>query len=193
MNRTQRESVQRLRQAVQTIEQLAPLEMRRFSQQRKHHLEVAYMTLSLHAGKLHLQVPALSTFYAPQQYLEHARMVLRQLTQLEAIVVAECIPGEYGAQEQAPGWRVQPEDSHEMNYEAFERIFGFTRQEIDGLIALLQHYYAGISIQNRAVEWAICKQRDMEAQVLLTAQSEASRESARPANGGHSREELGNG
>lgn len=82
LNKTQQQSVARIRLAAHTIEELVPLELKRQSQQRKHTLETMYASLTLHAHKLHLQVPALSTFYDPQQYLAHTRAIVEQLSPL---------------------------------------------------------------------------------------------------------------
>ncbi len=79
LNSAQQRSVERIRQAARQIEELVPQELQRQSQRRKHQLERAYSSLTLHACKLHLQVPALSTFYNPQQYLDHARAIVGQL------------------------------------------------------------------------------------------------------------------
>ena len=165
MNAKQKASADRIRKAVQLIETLAPLELKRFSQKRKHDMESAYATLALHATKLYLQPPKLSTMYDPQQYLEHARNIGGQLTRLEALTLSEPT----ALEGQGTGWRVQPEESPELDYEAFERLYCFTRPEIDGLVQLLQAYYPGTPIQNRTVEWAVLKQRDLEGQNALAS------------------------
>jgi len=81
MSKAYEQSLQRIHQATQTIERLVPLEQKRTSMQRKKQMENAYASLSLHAGKLDIQLPRLSTFYKPEQYLEHAHLVQTTLSQ----------------------------------------------------------------------------------------------------------------
>ncbi len=64
-------------------------------------------------------------------------------------------------------WKVQPEVSAEIAYEQFRQVYGFGSQEIDGLIAIIQHCYPRFPIENRTVEWVVLKQKDMEAQRTL--------------------------
>lgn len=79
LNKTQQHSVERIRSVAQQIEELVSLELQQQSQRRKHSLETLYASLALHAHKLNLRVPALSTYYSPQQYLDHTRAIVRQL------------------------------------------------------------------------------------------------------------------
>jgi hypothetical protein len=84
LTKIQQRSVERMTSAARQIETLVPLELKRQSQGRKRELETAYTSLALHAHKLQLQVPALSTFYSPQQYLDHTRFLMGQLPQARA-------------------------------------------------------------------------------------------------------------
>ena len=59
-------SLQRIGISIQTIEDLAPQEQKRESMKRRKKMEQAYATLSLHAGKLGIEIPRLSTFYRPE-------------------------------------------------------------------------------------------------------------------------------
>lgn len=79
LNKEQQRSVERIRAAARRIGELVPLELRGRSQRRKKELETLYASLALHAHKLQLQVPTLSTHYSPQQYLDHTRAIVGQL------------------------------------------------------------------------------------------------------------------
>lgn len=174
MNNKQQDSARRIRRAVQHIEQLVQFEEKRRSEQRKRALEKAYGTLTVHAERLHLPLQQLSTGYSPQEYLRIARDVLNQLTRLEAITQAGPPATGRPAAGQDLCWRVQPEESAQIQYQAFQLLYGFAHQEIDALIAILGHYYPTLPIQNRSVEWAVLKQRDMEAQDVLARHYKAS-------------------
>ncbi len=178
MNKAQQKSASRIRQAVQLIEGLASLEIRGSSRKRKHDMESVYSNLLLHAGKLHLQIPTLSTYYSPEQYLRNAQDILSQLERLEAIIEPARLPSEGNGNDQPYGWRVQPEESVGIDYQAFLLFYGFTRQQIDWLITIIQHFYPKMPIQNRTVEWAVLRQRDMEGQDLLAKHYEASQNAA---------------
>jgi len=103
LNSAQQRSVERIRVAVRQIEELVPQELQRQAQQRKHQLETAFSSLSLHAHKLGLQVPALSTYYNPQQYLDHARAIVGQLRIAHGVSVGEqSKPGEGKASDAVP-------------------------------------------------------------------------------------------
>lgn len=158
MNKAQQDSANRIRRAAQSIEALVLVELKRFSQKRKHDLEKTHTTLSLHATRLHLQVPKLSRRYDPSQYLEHARNVLSQLLRLEGFLRSG--PSAFEGQ----GWRVQPEESVEIDYQAFHNLYGCSRADIDGLREIIQHYYPNRPIQNSTIEWAVLRQRDRELQ-----------------------------
>ncbi len=69
---------------------------------------------------------------------------------------------EAGTPEVLLAWRVQPEESPQINYAAFEAAYGCTRPQIDALIALVGHYHPGAPILNRTVEWAARNLRAME-------------------------------
>jgi hypothetical protein len=75
MNRAQQNSVMRMSQAIQLIEKLAPQEQKREAIQRRRKMEKAYKSLTLHGKNLNIEVPELSTFYYPEQYLSYARLV----------------------------------------------------------------------------------------------------------------------
>jgi hypothetical protein len=129
MTKAQEHSLQRLRQAIRVLQELAPKELQRSSQRRKHDMENAHATLVCHAEKLHLQVPALSIYYSPQQYLDHAQTLERQLRVLE-------IPQAIDQQQLA--WRVQPALSEAIHYEGFHGVYNASREEIDGLIEMIK-------------------------------------------------------
>jgi len=74
--KSQQHSIARIKQEVEFIQQIAPIEMKRISRQRKKQMEKSYSDLSLHGHKLGIQVPRLSVLYNPKQYLEHANKVL---------------------------------------------------------------------------------------------------------------------
>jgi len=69
---------------------------------------------------------------------------------------------EPSTQEGLPAWRVQPEESTEIQYQAFEVTYGCTHPQIDALIALLWHFHPGTPVLNRTVEWAVRNLREME-------------------------------
>jgi hypothetical protein len=154
MTKAQERSIQRLRQAIDMIRGLAPKELHYSSQRRKHDMENAHATLVCHAEKLHLRVPVLSTYYSPQQYLDHAQALERQLSVLE-------IPQTIDQQQLA--WRVQPALGEAIGYEDFYGSYNASREEIDGLIEMIKRYRPGLPILNCTVEWAFLKQREMEA------------------------------
>ena len=84
LTKAQQHSIARLQQAIQTIEQLVPLERKRTSVQRRKQLENAHEVFSVHCPKLQIEVPRLSTFYNEEEFLAHARMVARQIQQITA-------------------------------------------------------------------------------------------------------------
>ncbi len=180
MSKAREHSRQRLRQAIQVIQELVPKERERFSQRRKHDLEKAHATLACHAEKLHLQVPALSTFYSPQQYLDHAQLLARQLRILE-------MPQAMDQEDLA--WRVQPAMGEAIGYEAFSSLYQMEHTEIDNLIEMIKRYRPGLPILNCTVEWAILKQREMEAQGGLAEKDITVKTTDHPAT--HRREERG--
>ncbi len=154
MTKAQERSLQRLQQTIRVIQELAPKELQRFSLRRKHNLESAYATLVSHAEKLHLQLPALSTYYSPQQYLDHAQAIECQLRVLE-------IPQDIDQQQLA--WHVQPALGEAIDYKGFHSVYNASRGEIDGLIEMIKRYRPTLPILNCTVEWVVLKQREMEA------------------------------
>ena len=58
------------------IELLAVKEIERESHHRRHSLESLYQRLCIHATKLGIDYPQLSTFYRPQEYLDNTRAML---------------------------------------------------------------------------------------------------------------------
>ena len=77
MNKAQRVSVERIRQNAAIIEDLVPIEVKRFSQQRRKTIENAYASITTHAFKLGLpQPPRLSYLYDPAQYLDNTRQLV---------------------------------------------------------------------------------------------------------------------
>lgn len=81
MNKAQHHSINRLRASIRIIEELVPLEQKRFSAQRKRTLESAHVTLRRHAGSFGITFSDLSLLYHPDQYLEHAHVVAEWLAQ----------------------------------------------------------------------------------------------------------------
>jgi hypothetical protein len=79
-------SLMRIRRAIAIIEELAPLEQKRESKSRRKSMEKTYESLTLHADKLGMSIPRLSTFYRPEQYLEHARIMRSQLEPRESLM-----------------------------------------------------------------------------------------------------------
>jgi hypothetical protein len=137
MTKAQERSLQRLRQAIDLIQDLAPKELKRSSRRRKHDMENAHATLVCHAEKLQMQLPALSTYYAPQQYLDHARALERQLNVLE-------IPQ---AIDQHPlAWCVQPALGEAISYEGFCAVYNASREEIGGLVETIKRYRSDLPI-----------------------------------------------
>jgi hypothetical protein len=74
-----------IKQAISTIEKLAPLELKRQSIQRKHQMENAWSTISQHATYLGFSSDDLhlSTYYSPQQYLTKALFIRKKLEEEE--------------------------------------------------------------------------------------------------------------
>jgi len=85
MTKAQQYSIARLQQAIETIEELVPVERGRSSNQRRKWLEKAHEVLRLHGSKLGVTVPGLSHFYYPEQFLEHSRLVAGHLQQGAAV------------------------------------------------------------------------------------------------------------
>lgn len=112
VNKTQQKSAKRLTWAIDTIRETAQVEMKRRSQDRKSAMESAYSTLRLHAGKLGLSTPDLSTGYDPEQYLNNAVDVMWQLHEYQQPPRVEPIlkltftkgPGIYATDERDRHW-----------------------------------------------------------------------------------------
>jgi hypothetical protein len=66
-------------------------------------------------------------------------------------------------------WRIQPETDEQIAYDQFLGVYGFSHEQIDALISIMRHFYPGLPVQNRTLEWAVLKQRDIEAQNALAA------------------------
>lgn len=156
----------RIRLAVQRIEQLVQSEEEGL-EQRERALEKAYGALSNHARRLLLPHQKALTGASPQEYLRGARALLSQLIRLEIVFQPAPFGVETQAHAQTMTWNVQPEESAEISYQTFQRVYGCSRQEIDALISMLRSFYPTLPIRNRSVEWGVLKQRDMEAQDLL--------------------------
>lgn len=75
MKKWQAYSIGKLQQAIASIEQLAPLEEKRSSRQRKKSLEQDYSTLKVHCGRLDFKIPRLGVWYDPGEYVNVAREV----------------------------------------------------------------------------------------------------------------------
>jgi hypothetical protein len=86
LTKAKRHSIERLQQAIATIEEIVPQERRRSSQQRRKWLENAHEIFRVHCPKLALTAPSLSHFYNPEQFLENARTVADQLQQYATLV-----------------------------------------------------------------------------------------------------------
>lgn len=65
-------SVDKIKHANKIIQELVPHELKRESQARRKTIASMFESLRLHAGKLGIDVPKLSTFYNPQQYADIA-------------------------------------------------------------------------------------------------------------------------
>jgi len=79
LTKKQQYSVTRLHAAIETIEQLVPLERKRTSMKRRRALEDAHVIFCVHGPKLGLSVPDLSHFYYEEEFLDHARTIEEQL------------------------------------------------------------------------------------------------------------------
>ena len=88
LTKAEQNSLTRLQQAIETIEQLVPIERKRSSRQRRKSLEQAHGVPRLHGDKLGFTVPSLSHFYDEEQFLEHACLVADQLQRMQAEVIA---------------------------------------------------------------------------------------------------------
>ena len=65
------------------IEDAGPLEIKRGSQLRKHALENMMSTIQRHAYKLHIELPSLSRYYDPQQYIDIATLARDKAIELD--------------------------------------------------------------------------------------------------------------
>jgi hypothetical protein len=54
-----------------------------------------------------------------------------------------------------------------IHYEDFQELYNASREEIDGLVEMIRRYRPGLPIFNCTIEWAVLKQRDLEAQDSL--------------------------
>lgn len=79
MNKQQQHSIEVINAQIALILRTAEQEQKRFSFARKKTIEAAYSSLILHARKLGLHVPQLSTFYKPEEYVQHCQMILSEL------------------------------------------------------------------------------------------------------------------
>ena len=77
------DSIERLAASIQIIEDLAPKEQKREARRRRKAMEQAYESMRLHAGKLGIELPRLSTFYFPEQYLAHAQIAAEKLKEMQ--------------------------------------------------------------------------------------------------------------
>lgn len=75
MNKKQEDAITRIDQAIGTILELAPQEIKRSSMARKKKMESAYATICTHAQTLEIEVDRMSTFYKPEQYQSIANQV----------------------------------------------------------------------------------------------------------------------
>jgi len=82
MNQQQQRSIQAIQTNTTTIKQIAEQERQRgISQKRKRAIESLYASVVLHAHKLGLDVPRLSVFYKPDEYLANCDAILKQIEQ----------------------------------------------------------------------------------------------------------------
>jgi hypothetical protein len=81
LTKVEQYSLARLSLAIDTIEELVPLERKREATKRRRRLEWAYAVFTVHCPKLGFTAPRLSTFYSCEQYLANARIVARHIEQ----------------------------------------------------------------------------------------------------------------
>jgi hypothetical protein len=98
--------------------------------------------------------------------------VFERLRRLPAVLRALQVPGpgtvdEAGSQQGCLAWEVQPPESPEIAYAAFEASYGLAHVQVEALIALLAQFRPDVPILNCTVEWAVLKQREMEALSML--------------------------
>lgn len=82
MTKAQIHSIERIKLNARIIEENVAKELEREARQRKRAIESAYQSLTTHAHKLNISLPRLSTFYDPQQYLDHTRHILKRVEEL---------------------------------------------------------------------------------------------------------------
>ena len=82
MNKQHIRSIHAIQTNAAIINQIADQERQRgISQARKHAIESFYRSVVGHAHKLGLDVPHLSTFYQPEEYVAHCNTMLAQIEQ----------------------------------------------------------------------------------------------------------------
>ncbi len=80
MNKQQLRSIHAIQTNVAILKKVAEQEQRNgLSQNRKRAMESFYSSVVLHAHKLGLDVPPLSTFYNPEEYVANCDAILRQI------------------------------------------------------------------------------------------------------------------
>lgn len=81
LTKSQQHSVAMLCAAIRQIEELAPIEQKRFSMPRKKKMENAHWSLVHDAKRWQIAIPVLSTMYEPDEYLAHAHLVAEALSE----------------------------------------------------------------------------------------------------------------
>lgn len=80
MNKQQQRSIHAIQTNVAILKKIAEQEQQHgISQKRKRAIESFYGSVVLHAQKLHLDVPGLSTFYKPDEYVANCDAILQQI------------------------------------------------------------------------------------------------------------------
>lgn len=80
MNKHQLRSIHVIQTNVAILKKIAEQEQKNgISQNRKRAIEAFYSSVVLHAQKLALDVPPLSTFYKPDEYVANCDAILRQI------------------------------------------------------------------------------------------------------------------
>jgi len=79
LTKIERYSLSRLQLAINTVEELAPLERKKSTARRRKQLSWACAAFRVHCSKLDFPLPPLSTTYDEEQYLHYARLVADQM------------------------------------------------------------------------------------------------------------------
>jgi hypothetical protein len=97
MNKQQRHSIHLIKTNVAILKKIAEQEQRNgISQNRKRAIEAFYSSVILHAQKLALDVPPLSTFYNPEEYVANCDTIIRQIEERYGGKTGEASPTQSG-------------------------------------------------------------------------------------------------